>query len=69
MNTILPRLTPRETEVIALLPAGHTNREIANQLAIKENTVESHLDRIYRKLGVSSRTQAACTYLREQKAE
>lgn len=69
MSKTLSSLTQRETEIIALLPDGYTNREIATQLAIQEHTVESHLDRIYRKLAVNSRTQAACTYLRQRDTE
>jgi RNA polymerase sigma factor (sigma-70 family) len=56
-------LTKRETEVIDLLPKGRTNKAIAKELGISEHTVETHLDRIFRKLQVQSRTEAACKYL------
>jgi DNA-binding NarL/FixJ family response regulator len=56
-------LTKRETEIVDLLPEGHTNKGIAKLLGITEHTVETHLDRIFRKLDVQSRTEAACRYL------
>ncbi len=56
-------LTRRETEIVDLLPEGHTNKGIARLLGITEHTVETHLDRIFRKLDVQSRTEAACRYL------
>lgn len=59
-------LTERETEIIDLLPKGYTNKEIAKELGITEHTVETHLDRIFRKLRVKSRTEAACKYVVEQ---
>ena len=57
---ILPEpLTPREQEVLELLAAGLTNREIAEQLVISPQTVKKHTGGIYGKLGVRSRTEAA----------
>jgi DNA-binding NarL/FixJ family response regulator len=52
-------LTPRETEVLALLAQGQSNREIARTLTISRATVKVHVERIIRKLKVSDRTQAA----------
>lgn len=52
-------LTPREVEVLKLLVAGRTNREIGKVLYIGEETVKSHVAHILRKLEVTSRTQAA----------
>lgn len=52
-------LTARECDVLRLLVAGQTNREIAARLFIAEETVKSHVAHILRKLEVDSRTQAA----------
>jgi DNA-binding NarL/FixJ family response regulator len=43
-----------------LLAAGHTNARIARQLGIAEGTVRTHLEAIYRRLGVTNRTAAVC---------
>jgi len=51
--------TPAERQVAELASAGRTNREIAEHLFLSEKTVEAHLSRAYRKLGVRSRTQLA----------
>jgi DNA-binding CsgD family transcriptional regulator len=51
-------LTARELEVLRLVAAGNSNREIASALVISEHTVARHLQSIFRKLGVSSRTAA-----------
>jgi DNA-binding NarL/FixJ family response regulator len=51
--------TPRELEVLRLLPAGLTNREISQELHLSLSTVKKHLERLIAKLGVSDRTQAA----------
>ena len=59
----LGKLTPREREVVALLTAGHPNKEIARRLGLQEITVKVHLKGIYRKLGVANRTQAVRTVM------
>lgn len=51
-------ISPREQEVLQLLSAGLSNREIAVRLCISASTVKTHLENIYLKLGVTSRTQA-----------
>jgi predicted ATPase/DNA-binding CsgD family transcriptional regulator len=51
-------LTERELEVLRLTAAGHSNRQIAQELVLTLNTVKSHIHHIYGKLGVASRTQA-----------
>jgi two-component system nitrate/nitrite response regulator NarP len=58
-------LTERELELLEALSAGLTNKEIAQRLWLSEQTVKVHLSSLYRKLGVSSRTEAlAATYRR-----
>jgi DNA-binding CsgD family transcriptional regulator len=52
-------LTPAERRVAVLVAAGQTNREVAAALFLSERTVESHLTRVYTKLGVRSRTELA----------
>jgi LuxR family transcriptional regulator, maltose regulon positive regulatory protein len=54
-------LTAREQEVLELIAAGHTNREIADLLVMTENTVKKHTSHIFGKLIVSNRTQALNT--------
>jgi DNA-binding NarL/FixJ family response regulator len=51
-------LTDREVEVVRLVAAGKSNRDIAETLVISEHTVARHLQNIFAKLGVSSRTAA-----------
>jgi DNA-binding NarL/FixJ family response regulator len=58
-------LTPREQDVLRLLVAGKTDREIADALFIGRRTVTTHTSGLYAKLGVSSRTQAAALAIRE----
>jgi DNA-binding NarL/FixJ family response regulator len=55
----LPRMTPREGQIVRLVARGRSNAEIASALDIREATVKGHLQRLYRKLGVSNRTAAA----------
>jgi DNA-binding response OmpR family regulator len=52
-------LTPRETEVLSWLAKGKTNRDIADILGMSPRTVNKHLEHIFEKLGVETRTAAA----------
>jgi two-component system, NarL family, response regulator DegU len=52
-------LTQREHDILALLSEGRSNRSIAQNLYLSEKTVKAHLAAIFRKLGVTNRTQAA----------
>jgi DNA-binding CsgD family transcriptional regulator/tetratricopeptide (TPR) repeat protein len=54
-------LSPRELEVLRLVAAGQTNREIADELGISERTVDRHVSNIYTKLDVSSRAAATAS--------
>jgi len=54
----VPRLTPRQKDLLHLVAAGHANTQIARRLGISEGTVRTHLENIYEKLNVSSRTAA-----------
>jgi DNA-binding NarL/FixJ family response regulator len=55
--------SPREKEVLQLVAGGLTNAEIACRLFLSESTVKSHLSSSFRKLGVSSRAEAAAAVL------
>jgi DNA-binding CsgD family transcriptional regulator len=55
-------LTPTEQRVAALVATGGTNREVADALFVSVHTVEANLKRIYRKLGIRSRTQLASKF-------
>ena len=52
-------LTKREIEIVRSVVAGYSNKEIAEQSAISENTVKSHLTHIFNKLGASNRVELA----------
>ena len=51
-------LTPRETEILVALAGGQSNKEIAGQFCLSQQTIKYHLTNIYRKLDVGSRTEA-----------
>jgi len=54
----VPQLTPRHWDLLKLVAAGHTNAQIARRLGISEGTVGTHLENVYTRLNVSSRTAA-----------
>ena len=54
----LIQLTPRESEILQLIVAGLSNKQIEDTLFISKNTVRTHIKNLYSKLGVASRTQA-----------
>ncbi|GAA3738786.1 response regulator transcription factor [Salinactinospora qingdaonensis] len=64
-----PRLTGRETEVLGLIARGRSNREIARELHIAENTVKNHVRNILEKLQLHSRMEAAVYAIRENVLE
>src|SRR5262249_13029883 len=51
-------ITPRELEVLALIADGLSNKEMAERLFVSENTVKTHCQRVFDKLGARRRTQA-----------
>lgn len=57
-------LTPRELEVLEMISSGLTNAEAANRLDLSVHGIKFHLTGIYRRLGVTNRTEAAVRYLR-----
>ena len=60
---MVPALTTREKQILALVTAGRTNTQIAGRLFLAESTVKSHLSSAFSKLGVSSRYEAAALVL------
>jgi LuxR family maltose regulon positive regulatory protein len=57
-QVLVEPLTAREIEVLKLIAAGHANPDIARAMFVAPSTVKSHVNRIFRKLGVTSRVQA-----------
>lgn len=55
----LPKLSPRELEVLRLMATGLSNKEIARHLSLSPDTVKDHLENLYRKLEASDRVTAA----------
>jgi len=64
-RTDFEHLQTRELEVLKLLAKGMSNKDVAAELYISERTVQTHLVNIFRKLGVSSRTQAVLDALKK----
>lgn len=60
------RLSSRELEILRLIAEGRHNKEIARRLGISLRTVETHLNNVFSKMGVSSRTEAVLGALNEQ---
>ena len=52
-------LTPRELDIVSAIVSGSSNRSIATQFSISEQTVKNHLSSIFEKMGVSSRLKLA----------
>ncbi|MEU4607835.1 response regulator transcription factor [Kribbella sp. NPDC023972] len=57
----IPDLTTRQWQLLRLVAAGHSNTQIARRLFVAEGTVRKHLENIYERLGVTSRTAAVAT--------
>jgi len=57
-------LTERENDVLLLIGQGHSNKQIAHALGVREETIKTHVSKVLHKLGVQSRTQAALYSIR-----
>ena len=64
MDTLTPRLTRREREVLSLVASGHTDRKVAEMLVISRRTVNRHMSNIFLKLDVPSRAAATAYAIR-----
>jgi DNA-binding NarL/FixJ family response regulator len=62
-------LTEREVEILQLVAFGHTNRDVGGKLYISPDTVKTHLEHIYQKLGATDRTAAVAEALRRRLIE
>ena len=60
-------LTPRETEVLSWVAKGKTNRDVADILGMSARTVSKHLEHVFEKLGVETRSAAAALASREMR--
>lgn len=63
-DAIRARLSLREAQVLALASEGLTNREIAGRLGLSVHSIKFHLATVFRKLGVTNRTEAAAVFFR-----
>ena len=57
--TMKVNLSRRETDVLRLMTEGYTNTQISELLSISPNTVKTHVNSVFNKLGINDRTQAA----------
>lgn len=65
-NPPVPRLTPRQRDVLASITRGLTNREIAVELGIRHDGVDRHVNAILAKIGAANRAEAVAIALRKQ---
>jgi DNA-binding NarL/FixJ family response regulator len=63
-----PALSPQEQRVMARVAIGLTNKEVAQELGLSENTVKNYLGNVFEKLGVKRRAQAVALYLQRTSA-
>lgn len=61
-----PSLSPRETEVLEMISGGLSNPQVAERLGVTVHAVKFHLASVYRKLGVTNRTEAAVSLLQSR---
>jgi DNA-binding NarL/FixJ family response regulator len=60
----IPKLTPREREIVHGITRGHSNREIASELGISEQTVKNQLTIVFQKLHIKNRLELAVYAIR-----
>jgi DNA-binding NarL/FixJ family response regulator len=60
------RLSPRQSQVLALIASGLSDKEVASRLGVAHRTVRTHVDRLLREHGLRSRTEAVAAWLRGQ---
>ena len=65
-NPPVPKLTPRQREILGYMVKGLTNRDIATLLSIREDTVEEHVNLLLAKIDATNRTEAVSIALRKQ---
>jgi DNA-binding CsgD family transcriptional regulator len=63
------RLSPRQSQVLALIASGLSDKEVAERLGLAHRTVRTHIDRMLREHGLRSRTEAVAAWLRGQQEE
>jgi DNA-binding NarL/FixJ family response regulator len=59
--------SPRQAEIVSLVAGGLGDKEIAQQLGVSVSTVRTHLQRLYRDMGVHSRSRAVATWFQTQR--
>jgi DNA-binding NarL/FixJ family response regulator len=62
-------LSAREEQILQLVSKGHPNKSIADQLDMSFDTVRTHLKRVFKKMHVKSRTEAAMSYINSKMSE
>jgi DNA-binding NarL/FixJ family response regulator len=62
------RLTPRQSQIVALIASGLSDKQVAARLGLAHRTVRTHLDRLLREHGLHSRTEVVAAWLRNQQA-
>jgi DNA-binding NarL/FixJ family response regulator len=60
--------TPRQEEILIAIASGLADKQIARQLGLSRSTVRTHIDRMYRTLGVRCRAEAVAVWLRSDRA-
>ena len=55
--------SPRQSQILALIAQGYSDKEIARQIGVSYPTVRTHIDRIFRDYGLRNRTAAAAVWL------